>query len=117
MTWRLMSILVKNGRKCITRSGASSAIFSTIPAFMAVNGQEVKAPDNVHRFLEGTAGKRVVLRVGPDADGANARELTVVPVEDEAALRNRAWIDDNLRKVNELTKGRVAYVYLPDTAV
>jgi tricorn protease len=83
---------------------------------LSVNGKDVKAPDNVHRFLEGTADKRVVLRVGPSADGKGAREVTVVPVENEAALRNRAWIDSNLRKVDELTKGRVAYVYLPDTA-
>jgi tricorn protease len=83
---------------------------------LAVSGKDVKATDNVHRFLEGTAGKSVVLRVGPNPDGKDAREITVVPVEDEAALRNRAWIDGNIRKVDELTKGKVAYVYLPDTA-
>ena len=84
---------------------------------IAVNGKEVTAPDNVHRFLEGTAGKHVVLRVGPNPDGTGACEVTVIPVETEAALRNRAWIQDNIRKVDELTKGRVAYVYLPDTSV
>jgi tricorn protease len=40
----------------------------------------------------------------------------VVPVESEAALRNLAWIEGNRRKVDELTGGRVAYVYLPNTA-
>jgi hypothetical protein len=30
-------------------------------------------------------------------------------------LRNYAWIEANRRKVDELTGGRVAYVYLPDT--
>jgi tricorn protease len=83
----------------------------------AVNGQDVAAPDDLHRFFEGTAGKSVVLRVGPNADGAGARDVTVVPVESEQALRNRAWVEANRRKVSELTKGKVAYVYLPDTAV
>jgi tricorn protease len=82
---------------------------------LAVNGQEVKAPDNVHRFFEGTAGKQVVLRVGPTPDGKGARDVTVVPVASELALRNRAWIEANRRKVAEMSKGRVAYVYLPDT--
>ena len=41
----------------------------------------------------------------------------VVPVESELALRNRAWIEGNRRKVAEMTQGKVAYVYLPDTAV
>jgi len=41
--------------------------------------------------------------------------VTVVPVDDESSLRNYAWIEGNRRKVDELTGGRVAYVYLPDT--
>jgi tricorn protease len=59
----------------------------------------------------------VVLKVGPDPAGANAREVTVVPVENEFALRNLAWIEDNRRKVDQLSKGRLAYVYLPNTSV
>ncbi len=83
---------------------------------LAVNGQEIKAPDELFRYFEGTAGKGVVLRVGPAADGAGARDVTVVPVESEQALRNRAWIEANRRKVDAMTQGKVAYVYLPDTA-
>ncbi len=42
--------------------------------------------------------------------------MIVEPVDDEAALRNRAWVEGNLRKVHERTKGRIAYVYVPNTA-
>ena len=42
--------------------------------------------------------------------------MKVVPIESEAALRNRDWVEGNLRKVTEATKGRVAYVYVPNTA-
>jgi tricorn protease len=84
---------------------------------LAVNGRELRAPDNVHRLLENTAGKSVVLKVGPNPDGKGARDVTVVPVESELMLRNLAWIEANRRKVAELTGGRVAYVYLPDTSV
>jgi tricorn protease len=83
---------------------------------LAVNGEEVRPPDNVHRFFEGTAGKSVVLKVGPSADGKGAREVTVVPVDDEQALRYRGWIEENRRKVYQMTGGRVAYVHLPDTS-
>jgi tricorn protease len=83
---------------------------------LAVNGREVRATDSVYSFFEGTAGKSVVLKVGPDPGGANAREVTVVPVDNEVGLRNLAWIEDNRRKVDQLTNGRVAYVYMPDTA-
>ena len=40
----------------------------------------------------------------------------MVPIADETALRTRAWIEDNRRKVDELSGGRLAYVWLPNTA-
>src|SRR5262249_41358122 len=49
-------------------------------------------------------------------DGKGSRTVTVEPLADEYALRNRAWVEGNLRKVHEATKGRVAYVYVPNTA-
>jgi tricorn protease len=82
---------------------------------LAVNSREVRPPANVYSLFEETAGKQVVLKVGPKPDGTGAREVTVVPVENEDALRNYAWIEDNRHRVDELTGGRVAYVYLPDT--
>ena len=83
---------------------------------LAVNGRDVRPPDNLYSFFEGLAGKSVLLRVGPDAAGAGAREVTVVPAADENRLRNLAWIEENRRKVDQMTGGKVAYIYMPDTA-
>ncbi len=83
---------------------------------LAVNGQELRGADEVYQPFEGTAGKQTVLKVGPSADGAGSREVTVVPVGSERALRNLAWVDANRKAVDKLTNGKVAYVYLPDTA-
>ncbi len=83
---------------------------------LAVNGRDLTAADNVYAFFEATAGKQTVLKVGPQPDGAGARDVTVVPVPSESRLRNLAWIEDNRRKVDQATAGRVAYVYMPDTA-
>jgi tricorn protease len=84
---------------------------------LAVNGREVRATDEVYSFFEETAGKQVVLRVGPNPEGTNSREVTVVPTENENSLRYLAWIEDNRRKVDELSGGKIAYVHLPDTAL
>ena len=83
---------------------------------LAVDGQEVKGSDNIYRFFEAKAGKQVVLRVGPQPKMEGSREVTVVPVSSETSLRNFAWIEDNRRYVEGATKGKVAYVYMPDTA-
>jgi tricorn protease len=84
---------------------------------LAVNGKELRGDDEVYRLFEGTAGKQVVLTVGPSPDGKGSREVTVVPVGNERPLRNLAWVDANRRAVDRLTGGRVAYIYLPDTFV
>ncbi|HET7871406.1 MAG TPA: PDZ domain-containing protein, partial [Terriglobales bacterium] len=82
---------------------------------LAVNGRELKGADEIFALFAGTADKSTVLKVGSTADGKGARNVTVVPIENEGALRNRAWIEGNLRKVDQLSGGKVAYVYLPDT--
>jgi len=84
---------------------------------LAVSGRDLRDTDNIYSFFEGAAGKPVVLRVGPDPSGASAREVTVAPVWGETGLRNLAWIEDNRRKVDRMTNGRVAYIYMPDTAL
>jgi tricorn protease len=83
---------------------------------LAVNGRNLTASDNIYRFFEATANKQVVLRVGPNPDGSSSREVTVVPVTSEGGLRNLAWIEGNRRKVAEMSGGKLAYVWLPDTA-
>ena len=82
---------------------------------LAVDGVELLATENVYARFENTAGKIVRLRVGADPTGKGARTVEVVPIADESALRNRAWVEGNLRKVDAATGGRVAYVYVPNT--
>ena len=81
-----------------------------------VNGREVSPREDIYSYFLDTVGRQVVLKVGPNPDGTGARTVTVVPIASEAALRNRAWIEDNRRTVERLSQGRLAYVYLPDTA-
>ncbi len=83
---------------------------------LAVNGRELHATDKIYSYFEETAGKQVQLKVGPNADGSGSREVTVIPIANEFALRNRDWVENNRRKVDQLSGGKLAYVYLPDTA-
>src|SRR4029079_19125008 len=82
---------------------------------LAVNGRNLTANDNLYSYFQETAGRQVVIRVGSDPSGTGSRQVTVVPVANEAGLRNLAWIEGNRRKVYELSDGKLAYVYLPNT--
>jgi tricorn protease len=82
---------------------------------LAVNGRELHAADNLYEAFDGTAGRQTVLHVGPHADGQDARDVTVLPIGDEDGLRNLDWVESNRRKVDQLSDGKVAYVYMPNT--
>ena len=80
-----------------------------------VNGADVRAPNSVFKYFENTAGKQIRIKVSANADGKDGRDVTVVPVDQEFDLRNRAWEEDNRRKVDQLSGGKLAYVHVPDT--
>jgi tricorn protease len=82
---------------------------------VAVNGEELRAPDNLYRVLDGTAGKQTVLTISATPTTVGARRVTVIPVANEQGLRSRAWIERNRRIVDSLSKGTLAYVYIPNT--
>ncbi len=82
---------------------------------LAVNGRDVTDATNIYAAFEGTADRRVLIRVGPNPNGDGARDVTVMPVDSETPLRTLAWIEDNRRRVDEASGGKLAYVHMPDT--
>jgi tricorn protease len=84
---------------------------------LAVDGREVHGSDEIYSFFLDRAGKSVQLKVGPDPSGKDARVITAVPIPNERSLRLRDWMEGNRRKVEELSGGKLAYVYLPNTSV
>ncbi|MGE5815135.1 MAG: PDZ domain-containing protein, partial [Acidobacteriota bacterium] len=82
---------------------------------LAINGVELRAPDNIYRLLDGTANHQTVLTVNARPVMEGSRQVTVVPVANEQSLRTRAWVESNRRLVDKLSNGQLAYVYLPNT--
>jgi tricorn protease len=82
---------------------------------LAVDGREFTDRDDPYRFLEGTRGRQTVLHVNDRPTMEGAWTETVVPIGSEVGLRQRAWVEDNRRRVDELSGGRLAYVWVPNT--
>jgi tricorn protease len=99
-------------RSPLTEPGVNVAVGDFI---LAVNGRPLQAPTNLYQHFAMTADRVTVITVNatPSMDGA--RNVNVIPIASETALRHLAWVEGNRRKVHELTNGRVAYVYMPDT--
>jgi tricorn protease len=101
-----------NLRSPLTEPGVNAKAGEYI---IAVNGVQVRAPMNVYAPFENTAGKIVELTLASNPEGTGARTVQVVPIANEGALRNRAWVEGNLAKVDSASGGTIAYVYVPDT--
>jgi tricorn protease len=84
---------------------------------LSVDGVELKTGTNPYSLLENKVGKQVVLKVGPGPSDKDSREITVVPIASEFNLRYEAWVQDNRRKVDELSGGKIGYLHMPNTAV
>jgi tricorn protease len=82
---------------------------------LAINNVELRAPDNIHRLLDGTGNRQTRLTVNATPVMAGARQVTVVPTTNEQGLRTRAWVEENRRVVDRLSKGQLAYVHVPNT--
>ncbi len=85
--------------------------------FCAVNGGELTENVSIDQLLEGQVGRQVVLKVNSQPGESGAREITVEPVSimDEMALRHSDWVEGNRRKVDQLSNGKIAYVYMLNT--
>jgi tricorn protease len=84
---------------------------------LAVNGTPLDPRREPEAAFEGLAGVTVRLTVSdrPSMDGA--RQVLVETLTSDSRLRNLEWIEQNRRKVEAATDGRVGYVYVPNTAV
>jgi len=83
---------------------------------LEVNGRALTSSMNVYNLFEGTAGRQTMLRVNKTPSAEGSRVVTVVPVASEDGLRTREWIENNRKLVDKLSGGRLAYVWLPNTA-
>ncbi len=82
---------------------------------VGVEGRPLTADMDPWRLLDGTAERQTVLHLNDRPGMAGSRTVTVEPLRSEAALRRRAWVEDNRRRVDELSGGRVAYAWIPNT--
>src|SRR5437764_10449047 len=81
---------------------------------LAINNTPVSSLPNLYDALIGTAGKQVILRVNAKPTDAGARDVTVVPTDDEAPLYYIDWVQKNIDYVAKKTNGDVGYLHIPD---
>lgn len=81
----------------------------------AINGAALSENVNPFQLLEQTANRAISLKVSSTGKEKDAKKLIIKPVRSERSLRTVEWVEANRRQVDELSKGQLAYVYVPNT--
>lgn len=82
---------------------------------VAINGTKLSSNVNPYQLLEQTAGREINITVNSNSSMNGSRTVLVKPVRSERNLRYMDWVEGNRRKVDELSNGKLAYVYVPNT--
>lgn len=84
---------------------------------VAVDGISTKSVDNIYKLLVGKADVLTELSVSGPPSEKETRKVVVNPIENEYPLYHYNWVQENIRKVEKATHGRVGYIYIPDMGV
>jgi len=82
----------------------------------SVNGIKLTGDMNIYSLFENTVEKQVTLMVSRNGQLKNAKKVIVEPIANDRNIRFWSWIENNRRAVDKASKGKIGYVYLPDTA-
>ncbi|MCX6138003.1 MAG: S41 family peptidase [Ignavibacteriales bacterium] len=79
---------------------------------IAINGKEIKAPEDYNKYLQISNGQKVTVTVGSKPATAGAKTFEVQPIRYDASLRYFHWLGDNVNKVLKASDGKVGYMHI-----
>jgi len=79
---------------------------------LAINGVPLKAGDDFFKLLQVAQGQKVKVTVNSRPAMEGAKTYEVEPLRSDQQLRYFRWIQDNIRKINQATNGRVGYMHI-----
>ena len=80
----------------------------------AIDGISTATVDNIYSLLAGKANVLTELSINRTASSKGVRKVVIKPLDNEYPLYHYNWVQNNIKKVEEATNGRVGYVYIPD---
>jgi tricorn protease len=98
-------------RSPLTEVGIQVAVGDYV---LAIDGEELRPDEDPYRLLRHKADRPVTLTVNSRPDLRGAREVTFQPVRNETSLVYLDWVEENRRRVDRMTDGRVGYIHVPD---
>ncbi|MDX8340043.1 PDZ domain-containing protein [Draconibacterium sp. IB214405] len=84
---------------------------------LAVNGIPLTVDKAPAAAFSGLGGKTVELTVSSSGSAGDAKKVVVKTISDETRLRHLKWIEEKRKRVDELSDGKIGYIYVRSTGI
>ncbi|MDR1884069.1 MAG: PDZ domain-containing protein [Prevotella sp.] len=101
----------KELRSPLTEAGIDANVGDFIVAIDGVPANSVK---DMYALLVGKAGIPTEISLNNKARPEGARKIVIIPLAEESSLYQYEWVQNNLKKVEKASNGKVGYIYIPD---
>jgi len=81
---------------------------------LAIDGVEITTDENYFKYLQNKADEEIEITVGSSPELSKGKTYRIKTLYSDRALRYYEWVENNYRKVQEATGGRVGYMHLTD---
>ncbi|GHV38166.1 tricorn protease [Bacteroidia bacterium] len=81
---------------------------------VAIDGIAANSVKDMFSLLVGKAGVSTEISLNSKPQLAGARKIVISPIADESPLYQYEWVQNNLKKVEKASNGKIGYIYIPD---
>ncbi|MFN0277168.1 MAG: S41 family peptidase [Pyrinomonadaceae bacterium] len=98
-------------RSPLTEVGSEAKVGDYV---LAINGENVTTDKDIYSYFRGKADSSVSLILNSTPTSIGSRIVTFRPINNESDLIYMDWVEDNRRRVDRMSKGRLGYLHIPD---
>lgn len=81
---------------------------------VAIDGVPTNTVKDLYSLLVGKANVPTEISLNSKPQLAGAHKIVISPLEEEYSLYHYNWVQNNIKKVDEASKGKIGYIYIPD---
>lgn len=81
---------------------------------VAIDGIATNSVKDMFSLLVGKAGVSTEISLNSRPQLAGARKIVISLIGDESPLYQYEWVQNNLKKVEKASNGKIGYIYIPD---
>lgn len=81
---------------------------------VAIDGIPTNSVKDMYSLLVGKAGVPTEISLNSKADISGARKIVISPLDEEYSLYHYEWVQNNIKKVEKASNGKIGYIYIPD---